>query len=57
MLDLHRNWRSHLESNRKQPVSGWYAQGEKAEGQRDNSYSETLFYHYTKPGERFTGAM
>jgi hypothetical protein len=57
ILDLHRTWRSHLGSNRKQPVSEWYSQGEQAESLRSDSYSDTLFYHYTKPGERFTGAM
>lgn len=57
MLSMHRTWRSHLGSNRKQPVSNWYAQGEKAQDQRSNSYDSSLFYHYTKPGARFTGAM
>jgi hypothetical protein len=57
MLSLHRTWRTHLGSNRKQPVSNWYAKGEQAQEKRSDSYDSSLFYHYTKPGNRFTGAM
>lgn len=54
---MKRRFRIRNDVHSLKPYSGWYLDEEQSSGQRENSYKETLFYHYTRPGNRFKGAM
>lgn len=39
------------------PYSGFYIKSSQSREMRTDSYQTTLFYHYNRPGERFTGNL